>query len=173
MWDAASGEELRCLRGHEDWVTSVAWSPDSARIVSGSKDRTVRVWDAASGEELHCLRGHENTVWILAYAPDGTRVASGSHDLTVRVWDTAMGQCVQVIQGEGDVRTIAAGHASHACRLFGLRGESALRDAVTDTPIAYYPVALESIATHPSATAWAGREGSHLHLIVLEQEDEE
>ena len=59
VWDAASGEELLVLRGHEGPVHAAAFSPDGARIVSGSDDRTVRVWDAASGAELLVLRGHE------------------------------------------------------------------------------------------------------------------
>ncbi len=51
--------ELKDLRGHEDSVSAAGFSPDGARIVSGSDDNTVRVWDAASGKELLVLRGHE------------------------------------------------------------------------------------------------------------------
>ena len=39
-----------------------AFSPDGARIVSGSDDSTVRVWDAASGDELLVLSGHAGPV---------------------------------------------------------------------------------------------------------------
>ena len=59
VWDADTGAELACLRGHEDAVTSVAFAPDGRRIVSGSDDQTVRVWDADTGAELACLRGHD------------------------------------------------------------------------------------------------------------------
>ena len=37
-------------QGHTGEVTSVAYSPDSTQVVTGSADKTVRVWQVASGE---------------------------------------------------------------------------------------------------------------------------
>lgn len=37
-WDAATGREVLTIKGHSHWVTSVAFSPDDTRIVSGSGD---------------------------------------------------------------------------------------------------------------------------------------
>jgi WD40 repeat protein len=44
VWELATGKEVRRFTGHEDWVRSVAVTPDGRYVVSGSDDNTVRVW---------------------------------------------------------------------------------------------------------------------------------
>jgi RNA polymerase sigma factor (sigma-70 family) len=44
LWDVATGKERR-LKGHRGTVTSLAWSADGSRLVSGSNDGTALVWD--------------------------------------------------------------------------------------------------------------------------------
>jgi len=51
LWDVATGEELESLVGHTDSVTSVAIARNGGAIVSGSKDRTVRVWQPWEGHD--------------------------------------------------------------------------------------------------------------------------
>ncbi|MCH7799304.1 MAG: protein kinase [Planctomycetes bacterium] len=75
------------LRGHTAYVLSVAFSPDGARLATGSGDNTVKLWDAATGEEIMTLRGHTAGVTSVAFSPDGARLATGSDDNTVKLWD--------------------------------------------------------------------------------------
>jgi WD40 repeat protein len=50
IWDALSGKiVLGPFTGHRRLVTSIAFSEDGQRLVSGSLDRSVRVWDVGSG----------------------------------------------------------------------------------------------------------------------------
>ena len=35
---------------HSNWITSVAFSPDGTKIVSGSADKTIKVWDSGAPE---------------------------------------------------------------------------------------------------------------------------
>lgn len=86
----ASRVEL-VLRGQQDAVWDVAFSPDGAHIATTSRDRSVRIWDAATGKETLALRGHTGIVLSVAYSLDGSRLVTASDDRTAIVWDTATG----------------------------------------------------------------------------------
>jgi WD40 repeat protein len=45
LWDVASGQELRALRGHEGWLTSAQFSADGKTVLTASRDTTARLWD--------------------------------------------------------------------------------------------------------------------------------
>jgi WD40 repeat protein len=84
--DSHTGAEVRILQGHTNIVDSVAWSPGSKHLASGSSDKTVRLWKIASGECLQTLSGHTQTVYSVTWSPDGQRLASASGDNTIRLW---------------------------------------------------------------------------------------
>jgi hypothetical protein len=56
-WQRQTHLPFKKLGGHLEEVTSVAFSPNGQRIVSGSWDQTAKVWEAASGRELFSLTG--------------------------------------------------------------------------------------------------------------------
>lgn len=80
--------EVHVLEGHSDLVRNVAFSPNSAFLLSGSNDETVRVWNVQTREAIEDpLTGHTDYVPSVVFSPDGTEFASGSRDGTVRIWD--------------------------------------------------------------------------------------
>jgi WD40 repeat protein/tRNA A37 threonylcarbamoyladenosine biosynthesis protein TsaE len=78
--------------GESDWVLSVAFSPDSARMAFGMKHGPVYIKDASNLELMATLSGHESAVRSVAFSSDGKHIVSGSEDGTVRVWDASFFQ---------------------------------------------------------------------------------
>jgi WD40 repeat protein len=58
----------------------------TGNIVSGSRDKLVKVWSVSARKEVASLAGHTNEVNSVAFSPDGQHIVSGSRDKLVKVW---------------------------------------------------------------------------------------
>ncbi|KAI1089482.1 vegetative incompatibility protein HET-E-1 [Rostrohypoxylon terebratum] len=70
-----------------NYVSDLAFTPDSKKIVSGSNFETVRSWDVATRATLCGYEGATDKMSSVAISPDGMTVAAGSDDFTVMAWD--------------------------------------------------------------------------------------
>ena len=89
VWDAETGVELHALMGHSAAITSLAFTPDGARLASGSEDLTIKLWDPALGQEVLTLRGGNGHAEGADFSPDGLTLAAVNVDQTVRLWNAA------------------------------------------------------------------------------------
>ena len=92
IWDAATGECRRMLKGHTDGVYFASFSPDGSLVATASADKTARIWRVETGECIHILQGHEDYVRSAMFSPDGAHIVTASLDRTVRIWDVADGR---------------------------------------------------------------------------------
>jgi WD40 repeat protein len=91
--------EIHTLRGHTDEVSTVAVSADGKWLVSGSRDKAIRIWDLKTGTCLNTLQGHTDAVTSVAVSADSQRLVSASFDKTIRIWDLKTGTCLNTLRG--------------------------------------------------------------------------
>ncbi|KAG8830758.1 hypothetical protein FRC18_007636 [Serendipita sp. 400] len=97
----------KTMKGHEDIILSVAFSPVRMKVASGSRDKTIRIWNMRTGEEEERLEGHTDAVCSVAFSTDGSKVASGSSDHTIRIWYIKAGR-VTTLRGHTDAVSVVA-----------------------------------------------------------------
>jgi WD40 repeat protein/energy-coupling factor transporter ATP-binding protein EcfA2 len=78
---------LQFLRGHDDSVNTVAFSPDGKLLASGSADQTIILWDVFTHEQISQPLSLAGSVNSIAFSPDGTMLAAGTSDKTILLWD--------------------------------------------------------------------------------------
>jgi WD40 repeat protein len=46
LWDLNSGKNIKTLSGHKGSVYSACFSHNNSKIISGSRDTTIKIWDS-------------------------------------------------------------------------------------------------------------------------------
>ncbi|KAG8801925.1 protein with putative role during mitosis [Serendipita sp. 399] len=123
VWDVASGQCVKTIHGHSEWVRYVVPSDDGKLYASASDDHTARVWNAQTAVTKAELRGHEKNVESVTFVPvtsykaiselvdlggperlksPGLLVVTTSRDKTIMLWDAATGQHLKTFTGHDD-----------------------------------------------------------------------
>ena len=92
LWDTKSGALIgNPLKFHSKGITSLCFSPDNTKIVTGSFDKLAIIWDSKSGEKIIEIKGHSERITSVSFSPDGTRIVTASVDRLAMIWDAKSG----------------------------------------------------------------------------------
>ena len=73
------------LEGHTDHVASLAVTSDNKYIISGSKDKTIRIWNLLQKRQVAVLDKHTDFVRSVVVTTDNKYIIFVSDDKTIRV----------------------------------------------------------------------------------------
>ena len=150
---ATNISEVRTLSGHNNWIRSIAISPDGQTVVSGSWDNTIKVWDWVNGSLQGTLATQSDKIFAVAITPDGQTVISGGADGTINIWDLATESlkntltdhtnAVYSIAISRDGQTVISGSADGTIKIWDLATGS-LKNTLTGHSKAVYSVVIGS-----------------------------
>jgi guanine nucleotide-binding protein subunit beta-2-like 1 protein len=132
------------LKGHRDWVTSLACpqvSDSNIKVVSASRDKTIVAWksvDTNSEDEEKAipqrrLEGHSDFVEDIALSNNAEFALSASWDRSLRLWNLKTGDCITKFLGHTkdilsvafspDNRQIVSGGRDSKLKMWNVKGE--------------------------------------------------
>ncbi len=120
--DIPTGRKVTC-KGHKAEILCGQLSVDSAILVTGSNDKTVRMWDAYSGQNKGVFQGHEADVYCVHISADCKTIISGGWDKTVRVWDVQLRTQIYIFNMPSAINSISV-HDSLGLLAIGMRDSS-------------------------------------------------
>ncbi|KAK9916231.1 hypothetical protein WJX75_000288 [Coccomyxa subellipsoidea] len=94
------------MRGHEQEVCGLKWSPSGSQLASGGNDNLLHVWGAGGGAPLHRLTAHTAAVKALAWCPFQSNLLAsggGTADRCIRFWNTHTGALLNSIDTHSQV----------------------------------------------------------------------
>lgn len=160
--------DAKSLRGHTEYIFTLAFSPEGQILASGSADKTIRLWDVATGNCIKVLRGHTGMVAGLAFSPipsdlieseteGGYLLVSCSYDRTVRLWNPETGQLLDTlpeyyamsVDFSPDGKSIAVGTFDDTVRIWDLATKECRQSCKGDNILAW------QVAFHPEGNILA------------------
>lgn len=115
LWHLPTQKKLRTITGHSWGVSSVAFSPDSKIVASGSYDSTIKLWNPQTGKLVRVLNGlsgwlspvkswlrRDEGISCIAISPDGQTLASSGSEEVIKLWHLDTGELKSILKSHSE-----------------------------------------------------------------------
>lgn len=101
------GPCVQTLFGHEDRISSLAFSPNSQILVSTSHDGTARIWETKTGNCRRILSDENGFFFDVKFSPDSKQMVSMDME-KICLWNTDTGEKMHTLYSDGKVSSSVA-----------------------------------------------------------------
>ena len=94
------------LRGHDQEVCGLKWSPNGQQLASGGNDNMLHIWEANNERPTHCITSHQAAVKALAWCPFQSNLLAsggGTADRCIKFSNTHTGAVLNSIDTASQV----------------------------------------------------------------------
>ncbi len=158
IWNVNSDQPVE-LKGHENWITAVAWSPAGPLLASAGLDKKIILWQLPTKKPTRVIDGaapaaagqppiaDKHTDWIrsLAFTPDGKWLVSAGDDKSILVWEVETGKFVRRLEGSTewvmalvvspDGKQLAAGGFDRVIRIWDIASGTKVKEIPANNQI--------------------------------------
>lgn len=138
LWDLKTGQTTRRFVGHTKDVLSVAFSSDNRQIVSGSRDRTIKLWNTLGECKYTIEPSHSEWVSCVRFSPNSSRpvIVSAGWDKLVKVWNLTNCKLLSNLAGHtGYINSVTVSPDGSLCASGGKDGQANLFDINEGKPM--------------------------------------
>ncbi|KAK9814586.1 hypothetical protein WJX72_008235 [[Myrmecia] bisecta] len=105
VWDVQSGEQIKKMAEHDNFVNSCCPARRGAPlVVSGSDDGTAKLWDLRVKRSVKTFT-EQYQVCAVAFADAGDQIYTGGIENVIKVWDLRKDDVSMTLKGHADTVT--------------------------------------------------------------------
>jgi len=94
LWNLETGKMVGNLAPHSDYVTSIAFSPNSSWCATAGYDKTISITNISSMQFIHKMRIHSSVILKLKFLKN-FRLISGDKDGNIVISDYSKGKVIK------------------------------------------------------------------------------
>ena len=70
----------------------------NGHLISGSRDKTIRIWNLTTGATVQILEGHKDSIYSFQLTNDNNNLITCSLDETIKIWNLETSFCIKTLK---------------------------------------------------------------------------